>query len=740
MKRSFVLIFGLVLLAIFVMSFNTLRAQDRSVFEDVLKRTTRTAGIKAVPESIEIARATGANFQRRELFAPMARSITRDDVLYASVSRGLVLELDKNAIRKVIAESPKYMTLSVPDGNGGFIDLDLEQVDIFAPGFKVSTSAPTGQTYENSLGNHYRGMIKGEPLSLVTISIFPNEVMGSVRSKALGNSSLGRLTGNNRSDTHIFFDTNDLKTRPEKFCNVRSTGNESDSIPAFQEQSADAIAARITRIYVEANFDVFQNKGSVAAVQTYVAGFFNQSATLFANDGIFVSLSETFVWNTASPYGATTDAGVHLNAFTMNRPTFNGNLAHLITMLPYGGIANLDSICPNGYGVSGIEPTFNNVPTFSWTVEVFTHETGHNLGSDHTQACVWNGNNTAIDGCVAVEPGPGGTCATPPAPPGGGTIMSYCHLNAVGINFLLGFGPQPKALILNRIAAAACLTNTGRAPYDFDGDNKTDLGIFRPAAGEWWYLRSSNGTNGALQFGSATDKLVPADYTGDGKADIAFWRPATGQWFVLRSEDSSFFAFPFGANGDKPVPADFDGDGKADAAVFRPTTQTWFINRSTGGTTITNFGAATDLPVVGNYDGDTKADIAIFRPNGPGGAEWWIQRSSNSTVFALVFGTSTDKAVQGDYTGDGKTDVAIWRPSNGNWFILRSEDLSFFAFPFGANGDSPVPGDYDGDGKYDAAVFRPAGSTWFIQRSTAGTVIQAFGAAGDQPVPNAFVP
>ncbi|MGB5013096.1 MAG: FG-GAP-like repeat-containing protein [Pyrinomonadaceae bacterium] len=710
------------------------------MLEDLLKRTTRTAGIKAVPESIEIARATGANFQRRELFAPTARLISRNDDLYTAVSRGVLLDLDKKAIRNIIAEAPKYMTLSIPDGNGGFIDLDLEQADIFAPGFKVSTSAPTGQSYENSLGNHYRGMIKGEPLSLVAISIFPNEVMGSIRSKALGNSSLGRLTGNNRSDTHIFFDTNDLKTRPENFCNVRSTGNESASIPVLQEQSADAVAARVTRIYVEANFDVFQNKGSVPNTIAYVAGFFNQSAALFANDGIFVSLSETFVWNTVSPYGATNDAGVHLNAFTMNRPTYIGNLAHLITLIGYGGIANLDSICPNGYAVSGIEPTFNNVPTFSWTVEVFTHETGHNLGSDHTQACVWNGNNTAIDGCVAVEPGPGGTCATPPAPPGGGTIMSYCHLNAVGIDFLLGFGPQPKALILGKIAGAACLTSTGRAPYDFDGDNKTDVGIYRPAAGEWWYLRSSNGTNSALQFGNATDKIVPSDYTGDGKTDIAIWRPATGQWFILRSEDLSFFAFPFGANGDVPVPADFDGDGKSDPSVFRPTTQTWFINRSTGGTTITGFGAAGDVPVVGNYDGDTKADIAIFRPNAVGGAQWWIQRSSNNTVLAMVFGASTDKAVQGDYTGDGKTDVAIWRPSNGNWFILRSEDFSFFAFPFGANGDLPVPGDYDGDGKFDAGVFRPASATWFVQRSTAGTLIQSFGTTGDQPVPNVFVP
>ena len=297
-----------------------------------------------------------------------------------------------------------------------------------------------------------------------------------------------------------------------------------------------------------------------------------------------------------------------------------------------------------------------------------------------------------------------------------------------------------NGIVKPRIRINNALQIIGKAtPFDFDGDAKTDLSIFRPAPGEWWINRSSNNTNFAAQFGASSDKIVPADYTGDGKTDFAFFRPSSGQWFVLRSEDFSFFAFPFGNSTDTPVPADFDGDGKADAAVFRSSTLTWYINKSSGGTDIIGFGAAGDKPVVADYDGDGKADIAIYR-NNAGISEWWIRRSSNATVFALQFGNSTDKAVQGDYTGDGKTDVAIFRPSNGNWFILRSEDFSFFSFPFGASTDVPSPGDYDGDGKTDAAIFRPSNSTWYVQRSTAGTLIQGFGITGDQPVPNAFVP
>jgi hypothetical protein len=280
---------------------------------------------------------------------------------------------------------------------------------------------------------------------------------------------------------------------------------------------------------------------------------------------------------------------------------------------------------------------------------------------------------------------------------------------------------------------------TARAPFDFDGDNKTDVSVFRPSNGSWWWQRSSDGQVPAVQFGASTDKVVAADYTGDGKADIAFWRPSTGEWYVLRSENFSYYSVPFGITNDVPVPGDYDGDTKADLAIFRPSINTWFIQKSAGGQDIIGFGVSGDKPVVGDYDGDAKADIAIFRPAVSGG-EWWIRRSTNGSVFAFQFGASTDRPVQGRYTADNKTDVAFWRPSSGTWYVLRSEDNSFYAVPFGTSTDIPVPGDYDGDGRFDNAVFRPSSANWFIDRTTAGTLIQQFGLPTDTPLPSVVVP
>lgn len=280
----------------------------------------------------------------------------------------------------------------------------------------------------------------------------------------------------------------------------------------------------------------------------------------------------------------------------------------------------------------------------------------------------------------------------------------------------------------------------GQTPYDFDGDLKTEVAVFRPSTGRWWYSFSGTGAMNVFAFGLGTDRIVPGDYSGsDGRTDTVVWRPTNGTWYIQRSGDGALSAFPFGTNGDIPQPADYDGDGQTDAAVFRPSTNTWYIRRSIdGGTTIEVFGSPGDVPVTADYDGDGRSDIAIFRPLL---GQWWLKRSS-AGILVVTFGNALDKLVPADFTGDDKADVAIWRPTTGEWFILRSDDLSFYSFPFGTLGDQPMAGDFEGDGVSDPAVFRPSTGTWYItsSRIAGSTTTQAFGVDGDRAVPNAYVP
>lgn len=275
--------------------------------------------------------------------------------------------------------------------------------------------------------------------------------------------------------------------------------------------------------------------------------------------------------------------------------------------------------------------------------------------------------------------------------------------------------------------------------YDFDGDVKADISLFRPmngGPGQWW-IKKSTGGHFATSFGyGGVDLEVPADFTGDGKIDIAYWRQTNGYWYVLRSEDYSYYAFPFGASGDIPATGQFDNDARADYVVFRPSAGTWYINASNEGVSTVSFGAPGDTPTVADYDGDGRSDIAVFRPSN---GQWWVRRSREGTI-AATFGNQLDYPLPGDYTGDGRADAAFWRPSTGEWFVLRSlAGGSYYSFPFGLPypSDVPAPADYDGDGKFDAAVFRHEGGVWYINKSNgSGTLIEQFGTAGDHPVPS----
>jgi hypothetical protein len=224
-------------------------------------------------------------------------------------------------------------------------------------------------------------------------------------------------------------------------------------------------------------------------------------------------------------------------------------------------------------------------------------------------------------------------------------------------------------------------------PGNFDVDNKTDLSIFRPTGGIWYYLSSINGSSPGAQFGNNTDIPTQGDFTGDGKADFAFFRPSTGTWYVLRSQDQSFYAFPFGLSTDIPAPSDYDGDGKTDAAVFRPSNGTWYIIQSQSGAVVTTvLGISGDIPTASDFDGDGKSDVSVFRPS----TGTWIRiNSSNSQSVSVQHGSNGDIPTPADYDGDGKTDFAVFRSSNGTWYILQSQ-LGALTIPFGSSGDIPV--------------------------------------------------
>lgn len=288
-----------------------------------------------------------------------------------------------------------------------------------------------------------------------------------------------------------------------------------------------------------------------------------------------------------------------------------------------------------------------------------------------------------------------------------------------------------------------CVSNpSSNAPFDFDGDSKTDISIFRPSDAandaDFYIQQSSDSANTQASWGSSGDLAVNADYDGDGKTDLAIFRPSTKTWFILNSSNNLFTAINFGLATDKLTPADFDGDGKTDIAVYRQTSGVWYVMQSSDGQVrIQQFGISEDMPVQEDFDGDGKADLAVYRPST---GVWYASRSSDSGFTAVRFGLAGDKPVVGDYDGDGRADFVVFRPSDRVWYLLGSTE-GFSAKQFGLSDDKPLQADFDGDGKRDIAVFRPSNGVWYyLQSSNGNFVAKQFGINTDTPIPNIFVP
>ncbi len=153
---------------------------------------------------------------------------------------------------------------------------------------------------------------------------------------------------------------------------------------------------------------------------------------------------------------------------------------------------------------------------------------------------------------------------------------------------------------------------------DYDGDLINDFVVVRPdAAGVapnyLWFIMQSNfnfGFSLATIWGTAGDRIVSGDFDGNAKTDIGVFRPSNGTWQIIPSNASNAIntarmGFQWGLAGDIPQPADYDGDRRTDLAVFRPSTGFWYLSRSNNGMydsfTALQWGTSTDQPASSPY-------------------------------------------------------------------------------------------------------------------------------------------
>lgn len=433
-----------VLLAAFILqglATSTLQAQS------VTKRP--------IAEQLTNVKNSGIAFNPVTLFTVNAN---RSAVLQADIKRSLAVTLDMNKLSAVVSANEDAMSFSFPY-DGKTITLELYKVNILTDDFTVITDQSNGEAVPYTPGVYYRGIVNGDENSVAALSFFEGEMMGVVSSDELMNLNIGKSAAvGAKADDYVIYSDNYIPLQ-SLGCATPENPEYTELMKEYAANSAAVRTVKCVKIYYEMDNNLYINSGSTTTGATnWMTAVHNNVATLFTNDAITTSLSQVFVWTTGDPYNGTSSSS-QLSKFKTNRPTFNGDLGQLVGIDPggLGGVAStINGMCSssNKYCYSDVDYSYNTVPTYSWTIMVCTHELGHLMGSAHTQNCGWPGG--AIDNCYSTE----GGCSPGPAPIGGGTIMSYCHLTGYGINFNKGFGPLPAGAIQGAVDAANCLSTS----------------------------------------------------------------------------------------------------------------------------------------------------------------------------------------------------------------------------------------------------------------------------------------
>ena len=379
------------------------------------------------------------------------------------VDKATFATLKTEILSSLITNNDEQIEVSIPY-NGSTVVVQLYKANLFAEGFHLDSDQNRSIAYNPGL--YYRGIVKGDNESVAAFSFFKNEMIGMVSSRPLNNLVIGKLDRANNTSDYIIYSDADMNVKNDFECHTEDTATDE---PQSDNRILEPQSTKCVTMYFEIDHNLYISNGRNTTTTTnWMTAVFNNVQTLYNNDNITVALKSIYIWTTPDNYSGATSAD-YLNMFRSVRPAFDGDVGQLIGIdsSGLGGVAaTVDGLCSvNNYSYSDVNFSYNTVPTYSWTIMVITHEFGHLLGSPHTHACVWNGNDTPIDSCGPSSIGPTGegyACmTTPPLLPSNtvkGSIMSYCHLLNIGINLANGFGPQPAARIFQNVNSSFCLS------------------------------------------------------------------------------------------------------------------------------------------------------------------------------------------------------------------------------------------------------------------------------------------
>lgn len=375
---------------------------------------------------------------------------------YGTLNKELLNEIKANI------STNQAIVLPVPDVNKTDAKMNLSEINITTGNFHVE-GTESGK-FEYSMGKAFKADNTNS-----TGAIYTNEnfLMGVI-SNDEGNIIIGKMAGS--QDKYIVYNDQNLDINKQFKCSALDQYPVSQIDRNENQKYYRKASDKCIDIYIEADYALYKNNDySIQKTTDYILGLFAESYLIYKNEGINIRVSKIKIWQSKDDYDVKA-SHTALDQFTQANAGSETNLNLLLAegAEGLGGIAWVNQLCGNlNFAYANIDQAYKNIPTYSWSVMVITHELGHNLGSGHTHGCYWNGNNSQIDDCGNVylnnsgDSPEGKACFdenNPKYPVNGGTVMSYCHLiGTVGINLKEGFGKQPGDLIRKRVAEAICV-------------------------------------------------------------------------------------------------------------------------------------------------------------------------------------------------------------------------------------------------------------------------------------------
>ena len=269
-----------------------------------------------------------------------------------------------------------------------------------------------------------------------------------------------------------------------------------------------------------------------------------------------------------------------------------------------------------------------------------------------------------------------------------------------------------------------------RPRADFDGDGRTDLSVYVPAAGAWVARSSETAARDSVQRLPRGGRPLTGDFDGDGLVDRAVLQPWRG--LTLQRSAAGTTNYPLRLPGALPVSGDLDHDGIDDPGVYHPPSGQWWWWLSSGSTTQFQFGYPGTVPVVGDFDGDGISDPGVYDP----GRGLWFMKQSRDGIGARQFGYPGVQPVVGDFNGDGRDDPGIYDPARRGWFLAGPRGGQF-SVSFGENGAIPAVGDIDDDARADLLLYQPRTGIWYQRGSRTALAALRLGLPGGVPAVSA---